>query len=88
MTSLILPSVDTAMMNIFLQHVSQVFSEYFLVVQVDRAGWHHSTDLVIPQNIRLLPQPAYSPELNPVEHLWKGIRKKRLLTAYSLRLMP
>jgi winged helix-turn-helix protein len=35
MISLILPSVDTAMMNIFLQHVSRVFSEYFLVIQVD-----------------------------------------------------
>jgi transposase len=76
MISLILPSVDTAMMNIFLQHVSQAFSDYFLVIQVDRAGWHHSTDLVIPQNIRLLPQPAYSPELNPVEHLWDEIREK------------
>ena len=76
MTSLILPSADTAMMNIFLEHVSHTFSDYFLVIQVDRAGWHHSNDVVIPENIRLISQPAYSPELNPVEHLWKEIREK------------
>src|SRR6266487_1881071 len=37
MTSLILPSADTSMMNLFLQHVSRTFSKYFLVIQVDQA---------------------------------------------------
>jgi hypothetical protein len=60
MTSLILPSADTAMMNLFLEHVSQTFSKYFIVMQVDGAGWHHSDELVVPSNIRLITQPAYS----------------------------
>src|SRR5258708_31252812 len=76
MTSLILPSADTSMMNLFLQHVSRTFSKYFLVIQVDQAGWHNSKDLIIPENIRFIPQPAYSPELNPVEHIWEEIREK------------
>ena len=76
MTSLILPSADTAMMNRFLQHVSRTFSKYFLVIQVDQAGWHSSKDLIIPENIRFIAQPAYSPELNPVEHIWEEIREK------------
>jgi transposase len=76
MTSLILPAANTSMMNLFLQHVSHMFSKYFLVIQVDQAGWHSSKELVIPENIRLLPQPAYSPELNPVEHIWDEIREK------------
>lgn len=76
MTSLILPAADTAMMNLFLEHVSRTFSEYFLVIQVDQAGWHHAKDLVIPENVRLIKQPAYSPELNPVEHIWEEIREK------------
>ena len=65
MTSLILPSADTAMMTLFLEHVSQTFSKYFIVMQVDGAGWHHSDELVIPSNIRLITQPPYSPEVNP-----------------------
>jgi hypothetical protein len=52
--------------------------EYFIVMQVDRAGWHGAKALVVPENIRLIPQPAYSPELNPVEHLWEEVREKHL----------
>jgi len=29
-------------------------------------------------NIRLIFQPAYSPEVNPVEHLWEEVREKYL----------
>ena len=75
MTSLLLPHADTTMMNLFLEHVSQEFSDYFIVMQVDRAGWHDAEKLVIPENIRLILQPAYSPELNPVEHLWDYLRE-------------
>ncbi len=73
MTSLILPAADSAMMTLFLEHVSRTESSYFIVMQVDRASWHHSDELVIPSNIRLIEQPAYSPEVNPVEH---GCRRR------------
>ncbi len=76
MVSLILPEVSTPMMNLFLKQVSQTFSKHFIVMQVDQAGWHSAKDLVIPENIRLIPQPAYSPELNPVEHIWDELREK------------
>jgi hypothetical protein len=76
MCSLILPTVNTDMMNLFLAHVSQTFSDYFVVMQVDQASWHFAKELVIPENIRLIKQPPYSPELNPVEHIWEDIREK------------
>ena len=75
-TSLILPYANTAMMHLFLNHVSQTLADYFIVMQVDRAGWHPAHALKIPENIRLIPQPAYSPDLNPVEHLWDEVREK------------
>ncbi|HBB16753.1 MAG TPA: hypothetical protein DCZ97_07010 [Syntrophus sp. (in: bacteria)] len=31
---------------------------------------------MIPDNIRLLSLPPYSPELNPVEHIWDDLREK------------
>jgi|SRR5882757_4340694 len=83
MTFLILPYTNTEMMNMFLKQVSEEFSSYFIVMQVDQAGWHSSQDLVIPKNIRLIPQPAYSPELNPVEHLWDELREKYFANGYS-----
>ena len=76
MTALVLPTANTAMMQLFLEHVSQTFAAYFIVMQVDRAGWHQAKALMVPDNIRLIAQPAYSPELNPVEHLWEDLREK------------
>lgn len=78
MTALVLPTANTAMMQVFLEHVSQTFADFFIVLQVDRAGWHGAKALVVPDNIRLIPQPAYSPELNPVEHIWEDLREKQL----------
>jgi transposase len=64
------------MMNRFLAQVAEDFADYFVVMQVDGAGWHRSKDLQVPENIRLIEQPAASPELNPVEHIWDAIREK------------
>ena len=47
-------------------------------MQVDQAGWHPSQALIVPEHIRLLAQPAYSPEVNPVEHVWEELREKYL----------
>ena len=66
------------MMNLFLVEVSQTFADSFMVMQVDQAGWHRSNELVIPANIRLIEQPASSPEVNTVEHLWEELREKYL----------
>ena len=76
MTSLILPYANIDMMNLFLQEVAQDFKDFFVIMLIDRAGWHMSQRLQIPENIRLLPQPHYSPELNPAEHVWKHLREK------------
>ena len=75
MTALLLPYANTQMMNIFLEQVSKDFRDYFLVMQVDGASWHCSQELIIPENMRLVLQPAHSPELNPVEHLWEELRE-------------
>ena len=39
------------------------------------AAWHKAKDLVIPDNIRLFFIPPYTPEMNPIEQIWKEIRK-------------
>ena len=62
-------------MELFLEEVSRDFVDYFIIMQVDRASWHISDKLNIPENIRLIPQISHSPELNPVEHLWEAIRE-------------
>lgn len=78
LTALILPYANTQMMTLFLRQVAVDFQEYFLVMVVDRAGWHMSRDLQIPENLRLIPLPPGSPELNPAEHLWDELREDEL----------
>jgi transposase len=44
------------------------------VILMDRAGWHRAKDLIVPQNITVLPLPARAPEVNPVENIWQFLR--------------
>jgi len=39
-------------------------------IRLDRAGWHTAPNLVVPEGLRLVYLPPYSPELQPAEHLW------------------
>ncbi|HEV8191951.1 MAG TPA: IS630 family transposase, partial [Ktedonobacterales bacterium] len=41
-----------------------------IVLVLDRAGWHSSAHLRVPEHVHLLFLPPYSPELQPAEHLW------------------
>jgi transposase len=41
-----------------------------IVLVLDRAGWHTSLKLRVPDHVHLLFLPPYSPELQPAEHLW------------------
>lgn len=74
--SLILPHVNGACMQIFIDEISRRYANENIIMVVDGAGWHHSKDLKIPINLRLHFLPPYSPELNPQEHLWDELREK------------
>lgn len=63
-------------MNEFLKRLSQAFKEDYLILIMDNAVWHKSKTLNIPENIELMFIPPYTPELNPIEQIWKEIREK------------
>lgn len=74
--SLVLPHVNSDCMALFLLEISRRYPNENIVMVLDGAGWHKSQSMTIPDNLRLLPLPPYSPELNPVEHLWDELREK------------
>jgi transposase len=45
---------------------------------LDGAGWHGAAGLAVPESIALLPLPPKSPELNPVENVWRYLRQNQL----------
>jgi putative transposase len=71
---LVLPYCNTVCMNIFLQELSKKYPEDYIVLVGDRAAWHTSNGLVIPENIEIIPLPPYTPEMNPIEQIWAWIR--------------
>lgn len=69
----ILPYVNTELFSKVLQDFSTHFGigeKKRVILPLDRASWHLSHKLEIPEGIHLLPLPAYSPELQPAERLW------------------
>lgn len=43
---------------------------------MDNAIWHKSSTLKIPSNIDFAFIPPHTPEMNPIEQVWKEIRKR------------
>ena len=74
--SMISPYCNTEAMNEFLQQLSNQYNNYRIILILDKAGWHISQTLKIADNIKLLHLNPYSPRQNPVELLWREIRRK------------
>jgi len=72
---LVMPYANTACMNVFLQALSDQFLNDYILLAVDRATWHRAKNLVMPDNIRIFYLPPCTPEMNPIEQIWKDIRK-------------
>ena len=69
-----LPTVDTEMMSLYLDHLSQEHPGAHILLVLDGAGWHKAKELKVPDGIELVSLPPYSPELNPAERLWQWLR--------------
>lgn len=75
---LVAPKANTEWMNEHLAAISAAVSEGAPgVVVLDGAGWHRSGDLAVPENLRLLVLPPYSPELNPMEQVFQYLKANR-----------
>jgi hypothetical protein len=76
LNTLIAARMNTQTMNRFLAHIASSHPREFIILVLDGAPSHRGKELIVPDNMRLLPLPPYSPELNPVELLWDDLREK------------
>ena len=86
--ALVLPRCDTQAMSLHLAEVAQAVAPgAHGVLLMDRAGWHRTKDLVVPDNLTLVLLPARAPELNPVENIWQFLRdnwlSSRVFASYA-----
>lgn len=82
-SSIISPLCNIEAMEAFLDETSEVYKHYRILMVMDGASWHTSTKLRTPENIEVMHLPPYSPELNPVEHIWDYIREQKRFANYS-----
>ena len=73
---LVMPYCNTACMNLFLNQLSKQYPDDMILLCCDGAAWHKSGSLCVPENIRLFFIPPYTPEMNPIEQIWKELRKR------------
>ena len=72
---LVMPYCDTICMNLFLSELSKAYPNDRIILPCDGAAWHTTNALEVPANIRLIFLPPATPEMNPIEQIWKEIRK-------------
>ena len=72
---LVMPNCNTVCTNIFLSELSETYPNDIILLCCDGASWHTTDNLIIPENIELFFIPPYTPEMNPIEQIWKELRK-------------
>lgn len=72
---LIMPYCNSECMNIFLDELSRQYLDDTILLCCDGAAWHKARSLCVPENIELFFIPPYTPEMNPIEQIWKELRK-------------
>lgn len=68
-------SLSHQMFSQFLFHIAEHYPGQLVVILVDNAGFHRANDLECPDNVVLLFQPPYSPDLNPSERVWQECKR-------------
>jgi transposase len=79
-----LPRLTGDCFQIFINQLSETYSESLNLVLLDNGRFHRGKSLCIPENIIFIFLPPYSPELNPIERLWQDIKDDLPLTCESL----
>jgi hypothetical protein len=70
---LLLPTVRVELFSLALAEFARAVGAgpgRWIVLVLDGAGWHTGRAVEVPEGIALAFLPAYSPELQPAEHLW------------------
>lgn len=70
---LILPEVNTQAMQVAVEEFARaekISRRKQVILVVDKAGWHTTPQLRLPEGLHLLPLPTASPEMQPAERLW------------------
>jgi transposase len=69
-----LPQLNTINFQIFLNEFAHSYQDTLNIVLMDNGSCHKAKSLLMPDNVVCLFLPPYSPELNPIERLWRDVK--------------
>ncbi len=67
--------LDSCCFEGFLHRFAAQFPDELHLIQVDNAAAHTAHSLTIPDNVILIFQPPYCPEVNPIERVWRELKR-------------
>ena len=70
-----MPQCNANNFQVFLNEFSLQNTDEFKVMVLDNGAFHKARSLKIPENIKLIFLPPYSPELNPAENMWARLKR-------------
>jgi hypothetical protein len=69
-----LPWLNTVTFQLWVDHFAVAFPASFNVLLLDNGAFHKAKALQWPANVAPIFLPPYSPELNPIERLWRDLK--------------
>ena len=77
--ALIMPNADTEAMQMHIDAIGRAVTPgaHALII-LDKAGWHTTRKLKVPDSLTLVPLPPACPELNAAENIWQYLRQTYL----------
>ena len=70
-----IPCCNADAFQLFLNELSCENPKTLIIMVLDNGAFHKAKKLEIPDNIKLLFLPPYSPELNPAEKMWARLKR-------------
>jgi transposase len=71
-----LPHLNSPTFQLWLDGFGDAFPESYNIVVLDNGAFHKAKAVQWPSNVVPLFLPPYSPELNPMERLWRDLKDK------------
>lgn len=72
----------------FLQQILEAIPDRFIYVVLDNVAYHRAAEVrqllreMTPQRLHLVALPPYSPELNPIEFVWRETKRRATHNRY------
>ena len=71
-----LPWLNTHAFQIWVDYFAETFPDSFTLLVLDNGAFHKAKAVQWPANVAPVFLPPYSPELNPIERLWRDLKDK------------